>query len=487
MIPRISMRQALEDSRILGDVLQGDSWAVWRAMLIAALGEPLKPRERVLFTRFTGREREPGQRVDEAAFVVGRRGGKDRAASVLASYIASCCNHPNLAPGERGVVLLIGADQRQATVTLGYIVSAFERSPVLRKLIAGQTADSLSLNNGIDIEVRAASFRKLRGFTSIAVIATECAFWMNEDSANPDVEILNAVRPTLATSHGPLIMISSPYARRGVLYTTWKRHYGPEGDPLVLVAQGETRAFNPTLNQRVVDRAYEADPQSAAAEYGARFRSDIESFISREAVEACVTRGVRERAPINGLTYVAFTDPSGGSNDSFTLAIAHRENGKCVIDALREIKPPFSPAGVIAQYAALLKTYRISGVRGDRYAGEFPREQFKKHGISYSVAVKSRSELYVDLLPAINSASLDLLDNERAIHQIASLERRTARSGRDSIDHAPGAHDDLANVIAGVVNETAFVRTSLAPMFGPVLIGDGSGKFETDAAYVGVA
>jgi hypothetical protein len=32
----------------------------------------------------------------------------------------------------------------------------------------------------------------------------------------------------------------------------------------------------------------------------------------------------------------------------------------------------------------------------------------------------------------------------------AGLERRTARGGRDTIDHAPGGHDDLANVVAGV-------------------------------------
>ena len=35
--------------------------------------------------------------------------------------------------------------------------------------------------------------------------------------------------------------------------------------------------------------------------------------------------------------------------------------------------------------------------------------------------------------------------------QITSLERRTVRGGRDSIDHAPGAHDDVANAVAGAV------------------------------------
>jgi len=46
---------------------------------------------------------------------------------------------------------------------------------------------------------------------------------------------------------------------------------------------------------------------------------------------------------------------------------------------------------------------------------------------------------------------VDLLDDARLFAQIVGLERRTARGGKDSIDHAPGAHDDLANSVAGVV------------------------------------
>jgi hypothetical protein len=69
------------------------------------------------------------------------------------------------------------------------------------------------------------------------VIATEAAFWQtDEGSGNPDSEILNAVRPSLATTHGPLIIITSPYARRGEVWDVYRRHYGPQGDPLILVA-----------------------------------------------------------------------------------------------------------------------------------------------------------------------------------------------------------------------------------------------------------
>src|SRR5262249_39681683 len=65
-------------------------------------------------------------------------------------------------------------------------------------------------------------------------------------------------------------------------------------------------------------------------------------------------------------------------------------------------------------------------------------------------AAKPKSDLYRDLLPLINSRRLDLLDEPRLIAQLVGLERRTARGGRDSIDHAPGAHDDLANAVAGL-------------------------------------
>jgi hypothetical protein len=94
-------------------------------------------------------------------------------------------------------------------------------------------------------------------------------------------------------------------------------------------------------------------------------------------------------------------------------------------------------------------------VTGDRYAGEWPREAFRAHGISYEPAPKPKSDLYRDLLPALNSRSVDLLDDPKLMAQLVGLERRTARGGRDSIDHAPGAHDDVANAVAGVINVLA--------------------------------
>jgi hypothetical protein len=107
----------------------------------------------------------------------------------------------------------------------------------------------------------------------------------------------------------------------------------------------------------------------------------------------------------------------------------------------------------VSDFAALLKTYGVTTVTGDRYAGEWPRERFRKEGITYDVADRPRSDLYRDMLPVLNSGRADLLDSPRLVHQIVSLERRVARGGRESIDHPPGAgsHDDQANAVAGVI------------------------------------
>jgi hypothetical protein len=453
MKPRIALRRALSDPNLLGNGLSGDSWLPWRTVLIAAMGEPLEEQEREIFKQLTGREREPLQRVDELAAVIGRRGGKSRSMATLATYIAALCDHSDaLVPGERGVLLCVALDQRVAKIILDYAQASFEGSPILKQLIANRTQDALELTNGITLEVRPASFRKLRGPTYVAVIADELAFWYVDAAyANPDVEILNAVEPGLATTGGPLILASSPHARRGALWDVFRRHYGPNGDPLILVAHGASRSLNPSLPQRVVDRALEKDHARATAEYLAEFRTDVEGFVNLDVVEGCVG-DYREMLPAGGIIYRAFVDPSGGSEDAMTLAIAHktiRPNVRVIVDAVREVRPPFSPSAVVDDFAVLLKSYRVRKVVGDHYGGEFVKEPFRRHGISYEVCKQPKSDLFRDMLPLLNSGHITLPRHDRLVAEIVGLERRVSRGGKDSIGHAPHGHDDIANAVAG--------------------------------------
>jgi hypothetical protein len=200
----------------------------------------------------------------------------------------------------------------------------------------------------------------------------------------------------------------------------------------------------------VIDQAIERDPEAAAAEWLAEWRSDLADFVSREVVDAATVPGRFELQPIAGVGYAAFVDPSGGSADSMTLAIGHAEGDRVIIDAIRERRPPFSPSDVAAEFAETVATYRISSVSGDRYGGEWPAERFREHGVDYRPAEHPKSDLYRELLPVLNAGRIELLDHPRLMAQLLGLERRTARGGRDSIDHAPGAHDDIANAVAGV-------------------------------------
>jgi hypothetical protein len=209
--------------------------------------------------------------------------------------------------------------------------------------------------------------------------------------------------------------------------------------------------MNPSVDPKVIKDAYEQDEATAAAEYGAQFRRDIEAFVPRESVEACVIAGVREFPPMFDAVYTAFVDPSGGSHDAMTLAIAHQEDERVVLDALRERRAPFSPEDVVREFADMLRRYGCLTVTGDRYGGEWPRERFQVHGITYQLADKPKSDLYRDLLPLVNSGTTALLDQPRLIAQLCGLERRTSRGGRDSIDHGPGGHDDMANAAAGAI------------------------------------
>ncbi len=272
----------------------------------------------------------------------------------------------------------------------------------------------------------------------------------------------------MASIPGSILMLaSSPYAKRGELYAAFRRHFGKD-DARVLVWKADTATMNPKIDPAIIAEAYDSDPEAARAEYGAEFRDDLADYITREAVDAVVCWGRSELPPEPGVTYAAFCDPSGGVNDAMTFAVAHLRDGAiCVLDAVLEVRPPFDPEVAVAACTAVLRRFGVTRVTGDRYAGLWPAARFAEHGIAFEQSARPKSDLYCDLLPLLNAKRVELLDNPRLAAQLVGLERRTARSGRDTVDHTPGGHDDLANVVAGVLvgldldRRPALVRQSL--------------------------
>jgi hypothetical protein len=439
------------------------SWNGWRHT-VGPLIDGLTPADVELARRITGRETfGTGVPPREAFIIKGRGGGGTRFSSVLEAR-AGAFGQFKTGPGEQIFVITISPSRQQSALNQRYTSGLLHDNPALEALIVNETQDTIELSTNVTIANTTADHRTIRGRAVALAVVEEAAFLPTDNASSPDTEILRALRPALARVPGSqLIVISSPYARRGELYKAWRQHFGKDGSTLVI--QAPTQVLNPAFDPEELRRAYEEDPVSAEAEYGAQFRSDVENAFTREVLDALIDPGVHERPPVGGISYRAFVDPSGGSADSFTLAIGHSEkqaDGTMIelLDALRERRPPFSPEQVVSEFAETLKTYKVSTITGDAYAGEWPREQFRKHGIVYNRSERNKSEIYTAAIPLFNSGRVRLLDgmsgvSARLMAQLGALERRTSRVGKDSIDHPPHGRDDIANSACGVLTMQA--------------------------------
>jgi hypothetical protein len=358
----VDIASALTDANLLGGSFPRiETWATWLAVLKAAFGRPLSKEESRLFAAVSGDREPPKQRVRELWCLIGRRGGKSRIAAALAVHAATLVDHSaKLAHGEVGTALVLAASKSQARSVYQYARGALEASPLLADQIESAGQDEVELKNGNVIGAHPNSFRTVRGRSLIACIFDEIAFWRDETSANPDLETYRAVLPALSTTGGMLVGISSPYRRRGILHDRHRDFFGKD-DPDVLVVQGPTALFNPTIDDRIIANAMDSDAEAARSEWGAEFRSDLTALLDDDLIEAAIERGrPLELPPRLEHSYSAFVDASAGRHDAFCIGIGHKEGESIVADVIRGRRPPFDPASVAAEFAELAKSYQCS-------------------------------------------------------------------------------------------------------------------------------
>jgi len=444
--------EAIEDPKLFGELFKDPrTWRAWFIYLKALFGLPMDKSELGLMKASTALKRQPSKRVRESYVICGRRSGKSFVSALIASYLACLKDwRTYLAPGEKGWIFIIAVDKLQARIIKNYIQGILYSSKLLRNQVERETKEEIYLKNNVVIAIKTSSFRTVRGYTLLCAILEEIAFWRSEESANPDKEILTAVRPALATiPESLLIGISTPYSRAGVLWEQYRQNFGRPGSTLIWHAKSE--AMNPTLDKKLIAKAIEEDPEAARAEWLSEWRNDINAFLSEDAVRACVMPGRFELPKVKNARYFGFVDPSGGRQDSFTLAISHKEeSGKVILDVLRERVPPFRPEATVEEFSEVLKSYGITSIESDRFSGEWSVDSFRKFGIRVENCERPASELYLEFLPLITQGACELLDSKRLISQLASLERRTRQGGKDLVTHYPGGHDDVANAAAGV-------------------------------------
>ena len=454
MNPSLTIERALIDRRLLGTAL-GDihTWQTWRTVLKAAFGLGLNREEARAFASVAGSRTPPAQRVRELWCIIGRRGGKSKMAAAIAVYLAVFVQH-RLSPGERGLVLCLAASTEQARVVFGYAKAFLTESPVLRQEIDAITRSEIRLRNGITIAIHSNSFRTIRGRTLCGCVFDEVAIWRDELSATPDIEVYTAVLPALLTTRGMLIGISTGYRRTGLLYQKYRDFFGRDSAD-TLVVQGSTLQFNQTLSEADIAAQQAADPSAAQSEWQGGFRDDIATFLDDALIDAAVEYGrPLELPPAGGYNwYQAFTDPSGGVGaDSYTLAIGHREDsGVLVVDVVRGTSGKFDPYLVTAEYATLCREYGIDSVTGDVYAAQWVAGAWQEQNIAYLKSDLPKSQIYLECLPLFARGLVRLPDHLKLLRELRLLERHSHRSGRDTVDHARGGHDDHANAVCGVL------------------------------------
>src|SRR5665811_63011 len=457
----ISLAAAMRDCNLLGGPFQAETFWPWHAVARLISGERLDRREAALFRKCTGRTKPPRKPVRRLFLLVGRRGGKDRFLSAVGVHTAALAGdwRELLSAGEQAVVMLLGSDRRQAAIMKRYCRGLLD-NPLLAAEVLRETGDVVEFRNGGALEIGTNDARLVRGRSALAVLGSEACFWRtDENSASNDEEVVAAAEPSMAMTPdgGLLLLASSQHMKRGMMFRRWRELFGNDDtDDICWVAP--SRVMNPALPANVVEKALIEDPARARAEFLAEWRDDLSDFIPAEVTEQATDFGVRERPPVTGVDYVAFTDAAGGTGaDSFTLGIAHLEkDGRAVLDLLRERKPRFVPAAVVTEFASVLKSYRLTTVKGDRYAAGWASDEWERAGISYRASDKTKSEIYLSGLPLLLSGRARLLDSAPLRQQLAGLARRVHSGGRESVDHgSPHLHDDLSNSAIGALVEAA--------------------------------
>jgi hypothetical protein len=332
MTPLITLSRALTDPALFGSTFAAPSFWTWRVVAKLIDGMTLtEPREVELFQQCTGRSKLPSAPVRRGVVLCGRRAGKDRFLSACAVWRAAlCCDwRKHSSAGEGAVVLLLGADKKQASILRRYCEGLLQ-APLLAQEVVRQTGEVIEFRNGSSLEISTNDARLVRGRSAIAVLGSEASHWKTDEyAASSDEEVVGAADPSLSMcpDGGLLLLGSSVHRKRGYMYRKYRQLHGNDDSDDVCWFAPST-VMNPQLPQAVVEKALAEDAGRARAEYLNTWREDISDFLPVDVLESCTDYGTFERAPLpmSAAKHVAYCDSAGGTGkDSFTLAIAHRK------------------------------------------------------------------------------------------------------------------------------------------------------------------
>lgn len=402
-----------------------------------------------------GRPYRVGHSFAEVTVIGGARAGKDsRIAAPIVCYEAMYGGHEkHLGKGERATIPLVAQDKNATKIAYGYIRTYFTKSPLLAERVIGDPKmQELDLDNNITIQCFPCTLRATRGFSAPVGVMDELAYYRIEaGQSDSDEEVQASMRRGMINfPNTRLVKISTPYIKGGVLYNDYKNAFGQD-NPDLLVWKASSLLMNPSLKAERLEREKRLDPVRYAREYEADFVDDLMTFIASTWVDDAIVAGRHELPPRDGVAYYATVDPSGGGADHFTFAIMHKDGDQVVQAVLkgwhRTGGKALDLATAVKEISETLTIYHLREVTGDRYAGNWPRQEFQKANVHYQESKIDKSEAYLECEPVFAQGRIQLLDHPNQ-REWKLLEKSNRAGGKAKVDHPRGAHDDYANVAA---------------------------------------
>ncbi len=454
-----------------------DSWRPWITFFKVLGGEKLDGEEKALFTECTGLEELPKEPIREVFIIAGRRSGKSTSVALISAFYAIWGGwQENLSKGEKARIFIVSPTKNQGQIIKGYLEAIFDLNGSLRRMIKKIQQESIEFVDGTTIEIKPASWRATRGFIVGLFVLEELSYWRFEaESANVDKEIYTAIKPAMTTIKNSLVIgISTPFARQGLLWEKYERHFGKPGP--VLIWRAPSWRMNLSLSEEGLRRDFldTIGPAEFGAEFEANFREDIETYLPLAVIEAAIIPGRVQVDYEPGISYLGFCDPAEGLRkgaDSMTFGVSHASTekpNKFILDLLLEVQPPFDPKEVIRQIVNICRQYRITKIVQDRHAVGWIASDLKQHSIGVEVSDINKSQIYEHFAVLMNKRLVELVDCPKLKTQMQSLMRFMRSGGTVAIDHLRSGHDDVVNSAAGAIVAASRIE---APIRDEIQIG----------------
>lgn len=323
-------------------------------------------------------------KTDKPQLVVraGRRGGKSSSLSRFAVAFALAYDWRSIPPGDLGCVAFISVSRDEAAQRLRTIKAILDTLKIKWKPIEGGIEMT---SRPIAFKVFTATIAGVSGFTSILVIADEVSKWRDaETDANPAIEVLASVRPTMATQKSARIVLSSsPMSVDDAHAKAFSE--GPTA--IQEVAYAETWIANPTISEKRT-RLLEPNERVWRREYAAIPQASLTSTFDPDTIDRAMQLWGELQAQegsVPGSPVMAIDASRGG--DAWTWAISRYMwmNGK---DRLKMLEIGTVPDATdsrkaVSWLSAKCKREGIYAVLADQYEAGSLQVLFADQGIGF--------------------------------------------------------------------------------------------------------